>query len=157
MEVGVPWLRPLVSPAGLSIEWLTVGLGTCFPPSWVPLKWKVGLLSHPTSWLLSFFGSFHFPAWGSALAPSSLWHNDHTLSFHTYLTRRTKIPEKVGRSFSCTGTQFPMVESLNVGCFDLKLQVTMKSWGLPTLWKGVGLHFKMSSMNYERKGTSSRS
>lgn len=136
--------------------WLTVGLGTCLPPSYVSLKWKVGLLSRPTSWLLSFFGIFHIPAWGPVLSPGSLQYNYHTLSSNMYVTRSINIPTKKGRSFfSILLVNLQWLEDC-INWFDLELQVAVKSWGLPSLWKGVGLHFKTNRMNHKRKGTSSR-
>lgn len=55
-----------------------------------------------------------------------------------------------------------MVGRLNISWFDLELQghkafhKAVKSWGLPTHWKGIGLHFETSRMNHKRKGTSLR-
>lgn len=140
--VAVPWLCLLVSPGDFPQMGLTVGLGSCLPNSWVSLKWKVGLLSQPTSWLLSFFVTFYFPVWGPTLSLGSRQYNYHTLSSNLCVARNTEILKEVARGFTYTGTQPPMIERLNINCFDLKLQVAMKSRGLPIPWKEVGLHFK---------------
>lgn len=76
-----------VVPAGftswLSTDVVNCGAGHMPSPSYVSLKWKAALSSQPTSWPLSFFGTFHFQLEG----PPFLLAACNTIITHCLLTR----------------------------------------------------------------------